>query len=112
MTEPTHIRKAIRDGALAELFAGAAAAHRSGASPTPPETITAILRTDPAELTFTGEHCWRHRYKPQRPVVHPYDECADCLDERAGANEWRELAGRPVQPPHVQAIYQPQLGDD
>ena len=109
MTEPTHIRQTIRDGGLAELFAAAAHAHRVGTSHTHPERIAEILRTPPADITFTGEHCWRHR---KTPVVHPYDECAACLEERFDANDHREAAGRPLQTPHVQAIYQPQLTEE
>jgi hypothetical protein len=105
MTEPTRALAGHRRTTLVTELAAASQA-------LPAARIAEILRTPPEDLTFTGDTCWRHRYKPQHPVVHPYDECADCLDERAGVNEWREQAGRPVQPPHVQAIYQPQLGDD
>jgi hypothetical protein len=118
MTEPTPIRKAIREGAIAELYATAAAAHRRGDPTTHPDRITQILRSDPTTITFTGEYCWRHHHSYGRgrqpapePVVHPYDECAGCLDERADTNTWREDDDRPIQPPHVQAIYQPRLGD-
>lgn len=109
MTEPTHIRKAIREGALAELFASASHAHRAGVSTVHPDRIADILRTPPEAVTFSGETCWRHR---KVPVVHPYDECPGCIEERHAANEHREAAGRPIQMPHVQGIYQPQLTEE
>jgi hypothetical protein len=105
MTEPTRILAGQRRATFITELAAASQA-------LPAERIAQILRTDPADLTFSGEHCWRHRHKPARPTVHPYDECGDCLEERFTANDWREQTGRPIQLPHIQAIYQPQLGDD
>jgi hypothetical protein len=61
------------------------------------DAIRRVRNEGPA--TFDGDTCWRHE---KRPVVAPYDECSECLDERHTANEWRETRGIPVQPPHRQ----------